>query len=363
MLSMRWYRKPYVRITSHVIFWFIYLAVNVLTVKKFYPDEAFLRMMLRFGLSLPVDVTATYLTVYGLFPWFLFRRRYLMFTVSFLLGAFFFIVLQRIIVFYIVQPVFFPATPPTYPFWQINWFYSFTNIYLVVGFVSVVKLLEISFEQQRNTRELDREKIEAELKFLKAQVHPHFLFNTLNNLYALTLDKSDKAPEVVLKLSELLNYMLYECNEPYMLISKEIQLIENYLELERIRYGDQLKLDFSVSGDTAGKKIAPMLLLPFVENSFKHGVSKVRKDAFVRISLDVNEHDLNFKVSNSRPIQPENDLGDYSEGIGLKNVKRRLELIYPGKYKLGLEQQENEFDILLNIKLVISYDSQMSVGR
>jgi LytS/YehU family sensor histidine kinase len=233
----------------------------------------------------------------------------------------------------------------------------------VVAFVSVVKLLELSFEQQKNSRELDRERIEAELKFLKAQVHPHFLFNTLNNLYALTLDKSEKAPEVVLKLSDLLNYMLYDCNEQYMLISKEILLIENYLELEKIRYGSHLNIDFSVSGDTAGKKIAPMLLLPFVENAFKHGVSKVRNDAFVNILLEVNEDQLSFSVRNSKTLVPDSDPSGYSEGIGLKNVRRRLDLLYQGRHVLDLEQYDNEYRILLRINLSATNERQMPFSR
>jgi LytS/YehU family sensor histidine kinase len=177
------------------------------------------------------------------------------------------------------------------------------------------------------------------------------LFNTLNNLYALTLDKSDKAPEVVLKLSDLLNYMLYDCNEHYMLISKEIKLIENYLELERIRYGNHLDIDFTVSGDTAGKKIPPMILLPFVENAFKHGVSKVRNDAFVKIHLEVDGDQLRFIVGNSKKLVPDSDLAGYSEGIGLKNVTRRLDLLYPGRYFLELQEFDHEYHILLKINL------------
>jgi two-component system, LytTR family, sensor kinase len=265
--------------------------------------------------------------------------------------ALFFIVFQRVIVYYMTYPIFFPGQKPSYAFLQINWFYNFTNIYLVVGVVSVIKLSKISFEQQRNARELDQEKTEAELKFLKSQIHPHFLFNTLNNLYALTLDKSDKAPEVVLKLSDLLNYMLYECNEPYMLVTKEIILLENYLSLERIRYGEQLDLSFQVTGEIIGKRLAPMLLLPFVENAFKHGVSKVRKDAGVSILLDCSENILSFLVRNSCAMLPDHDLAGYTEGIGLKNVKRRLELLYPEKHKLELEQTDKEFSIQLMIIL------------
>ena len=355
-----WYSRisktPWFRVLSHTGFWIAYLLVNFITALRFYPEKEGVSVLLQFSLTLPIDMAATYLTVYVLYPIFLFKKRYVAFTASFLLSAFLFILLQRLTVYYITYPLFYPDLIPKYHFWEVNWFYNFTNIYLVVGIVSVIKLLKISFEQQKNARELDKEKIEAELKFLKAQVHPHFLFNTLNNLYALTLDRSEKAPEVVLKLSDLLNYMLYECNEPYMLVTKEIQLLENYLALERIRYGDHLNLEFQVIGETTGKKLAPMLLLPFVENAFKHGVSKVRKNARVSIRLEINGDRLTFSVINTRQVLPMEDLTGYTEGIGLKNVKRRLELLYPGEHKITVGSGENEFSVNLEVNLSLRYE-------
>jgi two-component system, LytTR family, sensor kinase len=351
------YKSPWLRFLSHAGFWIAYLLINAITAIRYYPDRDFVSLLLQSMLTLPVDVLATYLTVYGLYKWFLFKKKYVLFAITLVGSALFFILLQRAILFNLTYPIFLPERRTVYPFFDINWFYSFTNIYLVVAVVSVIKLSKISFEQQKNAKELDQERIEAELKFLKSQIHPHFLFNTLNNLYALTLDKSDKAPEVVLKLSDLLNYMLYECNEPYMLITKETRLIENYLTLERIRYGEQLDLDFQVRGEIIGKRLAPMLLLPFIENAFKHGVSKVRKEAKVRILLEITGNILHFSVINSRSFLPEKDLAGYSEGIGLKNVKRRLELLYPGKHQLDLSQTDKEFSIHLKIILDTSYES------
>ncbi len=345
------YKNPWIRIMAHAGFWIGYLLINVLTGLKFYPDKSSLQLLLQFSITLPVDIVATYFTVYVLYPWLLYKRQYILFALAILVSAVLFIILQRIIIYHITYPNFYAGLKPKYGFWVINWFYSFTNIYLVVGVVSVIKLMKISFEQQKNARELDNEKTEAELKFLKAQVHPHFLFNTLNNLYALALDKSDKTPEVVLKLSDLLNYMLYECNEPYMLVTKEIQLLENYLALEQIRYGDNLKLEFRVNGEITGKRLAPMLLLPFVENAFKHGVSKVRKNPEVNIVLNITGNALDFEVRNSRSLLPGTDLTGYTEGIGLKNVKRRLELMYPGRHQLMLEQNESEYCIHLKVNL------------
>jgi len=359
MWSNHYYKHPWIRLAAHAGFWIGYLFVNVLAVSRFYPERPLLSLLAQYSLTWPVDILTTYLTVYGLFKWFLFSRKYFLFIIAFLITAFCAILVQRLIIFQVSVPIFSPGFKSTYGFWGINWFNSFTNIYMVVAIVSVIKLFMLTNKQQSNVIELDREKIEAELKFLKAQVHPHFLFNTLNNLYSLTLDKSDKAPEVVLKLSSLLNYMLYECNEPYILVNKEIALIENYIALERIRYGEQLDIQFRVSGEVTGKRIAPMLLLPFVENAFKHGVSKIRKEAFVKIELEMSGDNLEFTVRNSRSPISEKDTNGYSEGIGLKNVKRRLVLMYPGKFSLVQNTPESEFIIKLTVNLDFSYDRKM----
>jgi len=306
--------------------------------------------MSRYVVTMPVDMLATYFTAYFLLPRYLYKMKYVRFTVLFLVAAVGFILLQRTILWYISYPLILKQEPSS-PFFMLNWLYHFANIYIVVFAVSVIKLLQRNIRKEKNLQELSEKRTEAELKFLKAQVHPHFLFNTLNNLYALTLEQSPKAPEVVLKLSELLNYMLYECNEKTILISKEIKLIENYLSLETIRYGDKMKLDFQVAGEIAGKKIAPMLLLPFVENAFKHGVSKISGNAKVSVFLNIQNKELIFQVSNSQTESSKNDPAGYSEGIGLKNVQRRLDLMYPEQHTMTLQQAGPEFIVYLKLNL------------
>ncbi len=299
---------------------------------------------------MPIDVIATYLTVYFLLPRFLYRKKYFIFGTLFIISAVGLILIQRAILWYISYPLFFNTVPAS-PFFRLNWLSSFTNVYMATFLLTVIKLVKQRFSEQERLQSLKKAQVEAELKFLKAQVHPHFLFNTLNNLYALTLDKSDSASEVVLKLSDLLNYMLYECNEDTILLSKEISLIENFLALESIRYGNSLSVKLNVDGETAGKKIAPMLLLPFVENAFKHGVSKVSRNAKVGINLEVSGSDLQFIVVNSKPLLVEKDEAGYTEGIGLKNVKRRLELLYPDHYHFSIIEEDQEFKIKLNLDL------------
>ena len=350
---MNWnkiYNKSLVRIAVHLLFWFLYLLFSALNILRFYEDENLWLLMYRMAFSMPVDIIAAYFTVYFLLPAFLYRKRYITFILLFLVSAAGLILLQRVIIFYFTYPVFYKEAPAS-PFWYMNWLASFTNVYLATFIMAVIKLVKLRFTEQKRLQELKKSQVEAELKFLKAQVHPHFLFNTLNNLYALTLDKSDNASEVVLKLSDLLNYMLYECNEETILLKKEISLIENFLSLERIRYGESLATEFNVRGETAGKKIAPMLLLPFVENAFKHGVSKISRDARVLIGLEVEGQLLKFTVNNSKPLLHEKDEAGYTEGIGLKNVRRRLELMYPDNYEFSIIERDKEFSIELRLNL------------
>ena len=191
---------------------------------------------------------------------------------------------------------------------------------------------------------------EAELKLLKAQIHPHFLFNTLNNLYGLTLEKSDDAPDLVLKLSEILDYILYRCDEKSVPLSEEINNLKNYIEIEKIRYSENLKLDLNFPQETNNLQIAPLIVLPFVENAFKHGVSKFPGIAFVKIKMVVEDKTLVFDIENTRNKDvTKND--NYSKGIGLVNVRKRLDLMYPEKYKLNIKELEEIFSVNLAIKL------------
>jgi sensor histidine kinase YesM len=161
------------------------------------------------------------------------------------------------------------------------------NYPAVVGFAVAIKLLKRWWLKQKETEQLTREKISAELQLLKAQVHPHFLFNTLNNIFSFILNGSSQAPEMIKKLSGLLNYILNECNQSLVPLEKELLLIQDYIELERIRYGDKLNLSLHIQGNPAGKIISPLLLIPFVENSFKHGTSRMLTHPWVKLDINI----------------------------------------------------------------------------
>jgi two-component system LytT family sensor kinase len=219
------------------------------------------------------------------------------------------------------------------------------EVYPVIALTMLIKLIRNSAQQERLLRALEQEKFSAELGLLKAQLHPHFFFNTLNSLYALTLSRSGLASGVVLRLADLMRYMLYEASARHVPLQAELTHLENYIGLEQLRFADHLDLSFSCSGAIQGKVIAPLLLLPFIENAFKHGPEA--QAGWVTIDLKVIDQRLFLKVANSCP-----PLGlPRPGGLGLKNVKRRLELSYPGRHHLRVCHSAELFEADLRIDL------------
>lgn len=228
-----------------------------------------------------------------------------------------------------------------------------TGFMLTNNFVFVaasLKMFRYWYRKEQANQQLARETLFVELQVLKAQVHPHFLFNTLNNIYSLTLRQSDRAPEVVQKLSGLLRYMFTECNTPDVLLTKEIELIRNYTELEQLRYGNRLNISLTIRGELAGKQVAPLLLIPFVENAFKHGASEQTDQAFIQLALSVTGNTLIFSIVNSKNVEtvrPTNTPG----GLGLSNVRKRLALIYPDRHQLTIRAEATRYLVELTIQL------------
>jgi hypothetical protein len=231
------------------------------------------------------------------------------------------------------------------------------SLNFIVFLAISIKQVKRAFYMQQEKNELEKSALttelklkEAELKLLKAQVHPHFLFNTLNNLYGLTLEKSDEAPGLVLRLSEILDYILYRCVEQRVLLSEEISNLKNYIEIEKIRYSEKLELHQIFPENCKNFKIAPLILLPFVENAFKHGVSNFPGNAFVKINVLLVEESLIVLIVNSRnPLKNKNN--SHAKGIGLNNVRKRLELVYPEKYILALEEKPETYSVNLTLQL------------
>lgn len=221
-----------------------------------------------------------------------------------------------------------------------------TNFMVAIAFA--VKIVEIWIAQQNEKHEMEKRHLKSELNLLKAQLHPHFLFNTMNNLYALSLEKSDKTSAGIAKISELLRSVLYECNEAEITMDKEVRLITNYIDLEKLRYDNRLKLNFEISGTVDKVKIAPMLLFTFVENCFKHGSQNDPGNPYITVHIHAEGNEIDFSAENSKPNNDK--VNEKKGGIGLENVKKRLDLMYTNKYLLEISDEENDFRVLLKIE-------------
>ncbi len=224
--------------------------------------------------------------------------------------------------------------------------YYFIISLLTAGSALFIKITSDWEKQSRRNRELETRTMQSELNFLKSQINPHFLFNTLNSLYALTLRKSNEAPEVVLKLSEMMRYMLYECNERRVLLSKEVAYLRNYLDLERLRH-KHTDIHFDIDGEVHDQLVAPLIFITFVENAFKHGASNHLSAGFVHIHLHVSDDELNLYVENSKPESPPAQEHRRAGGIGLVNAKRRLALMYPRQYQLEITDNPHTYGVNL----------------
>ena len=236
---------------------------------------------------------------------------------------------------------------------RVNQYGEFLVMFFMASSSTIVKIISDWVRHLRERQELETQTMQSELRFLKSQINPHFLFNTLNNLYALTLKKSDKAPEIVIKLSEMMRYMLYECNEKRVLLSKEVNYIKNYLDLEKLRQGKNVEINFKMSGAVSNQKIAPLMFIPFLENSFKHGLNNQISKGFVNIELSVQDQEIFFFIENSKPekLPLPGDGNRRSGGIGLVNVRRRLNLLYPEHYDLKIDNNPKTYAVHLKIKL------------
>lgn len=235
-----------------------------------------------------------------------------------------------------------------YDFWDIL---QFIGVYMVV--TTLIKLSKGWFqylETQGKLSRLEQEKSIAELNALKSQVNPHFLFNSLNNLYSLALDKDDRTPGLLLRLSQTMRYLLYESNADFVPLEKEIEHLSNFVEMQRLRVGEQVNIHFEISGDPSGKEVAPLLFLPLVENGFKHGVKGDTEGTFINIHLQILDDQLVLKTENNKGTQEELEKGQY-RGVGLQNLRRRLELIYPGKHHLHIVDGIHTFTVVLKIEL------------
>jgi two-component system, LytTR family, sensor histidine kinase AlgZ len=225
--------------------------------------------------------------------------------------------------------------------------HSVITLFITI-FVGMLKFVEDWFALESKKKEVENERLASELRFLKAQINPHFLFNTLNNLYYLATVNSPNTTEVIEKLSQMMRYMLYESNHKVVPLERELAYMENYISLEKLRLDEEVPVAFKVVGEPKSVQIVPLILITFLENAFKHGVSNNFKGSFVELSLEIKDRGIVYKVRNSK--LPKDSILEKS-GIGLQNVKRRLDLSYPEKYNLEQTETDQHYEVLLKIDL------------
>lgn len=340
----------------HVLFWFSFFIYEGLIWGMV--DGEYSRRMITSGMELPVKIIATYFTLYILIDKLLIRRRYFLFLITLLLSMALFGIIIRILAYYTIYPMYNPDALTINLFFPPKILIGIFSIYSIVAIVASFHLIKIWFRHQQanqlleqKAQQFENEKLAGEIKLLKSQINPHFLFNTLNNLYVLTLNNSEKSPEMIYKLSELMSYMLYESNKTTVPLKKEVQYIENYISLEKLRYAERLDVSMNIYDSIEGINIAPLLILPFVENSFKHGISNQIVSCWIRIDISVQKGLLVIKVENSKGDPEKRETMQFSSGIGLQNLTKRLQLIYPNRHSLKVFDEEDTYLSILKVTL------------
>ena len=373
------------RLLRHLLFWiawwiffeftyfmpvYWYLGWNTQTVPAPVVERGYLSFYLlvlsNTFLAVIIHVFFTYMLIYFLMPRWLVKGKYFTFVTSVTTLLF-----TSVTLFYfdfkyinpIVREIFGrPAMAWTHKaLLSCSWDMVLYNCPAVGGAAISIKLVKRWWLKQKQSRQLATAKASAELQLLKAQVHPHFLFNTLNNIYSFTLDASPKAQEMVKKLSGLLHYIIHECNQSTVPLEKELKMIRDYMGLEKVRYGEQMDMQIDIRGDYTNKMISPLLLIPFVENSFKHGTSKMLSRPWVNLNIIVEDDIFYFMLTNSKPEEYYNP--STNKGIGLTNVQKRLQILYPGYHELKMTEEPEHFTVLLEIDLHSSEEKPTKLNK
>jgi sensor histidine kinase YesM len=331
-------------ILFHVFFW-LGLYLFSCSVNAINTTYGILFWMNNLYYSYFVSIPAAYFVVYYLFPQFLYKKRFPLFVILLVLVFTISIILTRLIYVYIVIPVKWPEAIEKTKFWGFSILDGFSAKFFIIGLLAFVELTRKWVYEQKEKSRLEKEKLENELKFIKSQLSPHFLFNTLNNIDALIYQDQKKASDAVVKLSELLRYVLYDADTREVRLKDEINFVSNLLELQKLRISDKEDIVFKVSGDIDNIYITPMLIIPLIENMFKHGSQKGDSPLFL-ISITVLEAKIRLYCKNY--VREDRNF-DNQSGIGLINVKKQLELMYKNNYTFDITQTEKEFIVELVI--------------
>ncbi len=323
----------------HILFWLLILTFYVVFFGR--KNSNYFQTLFFVGLLMPVTISTTYFLNYYLVPKYLMRDRYGFFILYFiytLLGSLFMEMMIAMLTFIVMAEVRIKDMSPA----SIDIFFLLASLLMVVFLGVAIKMLLHWRRSKEEYEKLMRDKVEAELKFLKIQLNPHFLFNTLNNLYYLTTEKSDKAPQAILQLSEMLDYVMHSSKSVFVPLEKELKQVENYIALELLRYEDRVNITTKFSGDLNTYEIGPMILITLIENAFKHGVMPIAGKAWINFIVEEKEGSLCISISNSASnTKPGN-------GIGLENLRSQLHHLYKDGYQLNVENtKSNEFSVNL----------------
>lgn len=343
-------RARHYRILAHVLFWLGYLSLVSITLSRFLPPE---RAIARTTVNFLFHLVLAYTHLYVLLPAFLVKRRWLVYATS-LIGLIILTGIGRLAMDYLLFQALGQSMPHAQVIEPLLLSTQHISSILISGFVILiitlpVKLIEDRQHQLTVQQELENQRLEAELKFLKTQVNPHFLFNTLNNIYSLAFTGSAQTAPMVMKLSEMMRYMIYDCTASLVPLEKEVQYLQNYIELQQIKTEKQQSIKFEIQGSPAGIMIVPLLLVPLFENAFKHGNLEEIGKGWVSSCLRITPDTLEFALSNSIGANPATHPAG---GIGLNNIRTRLELRYPDHYQLKIIPTSDSFQVSLHLRIV-----------
>jgi len=342
------------RVASHLLFWLVVLLVQ-LSSSSYYNSEVvpFRNNLIGDGTNVLAQIPAAYFLTYFIVPRYIYRQKYFAAFAWFLLCAYVICALSRVEVIHFEEPLYGRKHKDFETYTEIFTdlpklaYVYFFRIFSVAFVFMLLKLLKDQVSIQRRALTLEKQKAEAELKLLKTQLNPHFLFNTLNNIYSLSLINSPVTSTSIGRLSEILDYILYKCNNLYVPVAGEIALLNNYIGLEKLRYDERLKVNFTHHVDE-DIEIAPLILLSIVENAFKHGAGNDVGTSIIDIAMEADASSFKFTVSNSFHQNTAGSTGS----IGLPNLKQQLDLVYPEKHKLNISQLNGLYTVTLTINLL-----------